>query len=109
MQIVLHVMARPKLKRSLREVVIEDLQRIDDYNLDVTYEKRKGRPGGWAKVQASDLDGVINVSWDPHSKTLTARAIARQGNSPSELVGRFVYYLLDQRKKDIAGISMRAI
>ena len=66
MQIVLHVMAKSKVRKSLREIVIMDLQGFE-YDLDVTYEKRIGRPAGWAKIVGKNLNGASNISLDAHS------------------------------------------
>lgn len=106
MQVVLNVMARPSLRESLRELVIADLQRWE-YHLEIESERKVGRQGGWAKIKALDLPGVINISWHPNSKTLIARAIAKSGNTPDELVGRFIAYLLARRRKQLSGIAIR--
>jgi hypothetical protein len=106
MQIVLNILAKPTLRESLREVIIADLQQRD-YELDVESEKKPGRSTGWAKIKAPDLVGVINISWHANSKTLIARAVAKQGNTPEDLVGRFVGYLLHRRRKMIASIVIR--
>jgi hypothetical protein len=108
MQIVLDVMARATLKESLRELIIGDLQKWE-YNLDVISEKKIGRRSGWAKIKASDLIGVLNISWHANSKTLIVRAVGKQGNNPNDLVGRFVAYLLDRRRKDISGVIIRTV
>ena len=105
MQVVFHVISRHSLKKSLRELIIADLQKWE-YDLTVESEKKIGRRGGWAKLKAPDLPGVINISWYAGSKTLIARAIAKQGNTPHELVGRFVAYLLDCRGRDVTGITI---
>src|SRR5438552_8288488 len=102
MQIVLDVMARSSLRESLREMIITDL-RTWEYGLDVVSEKKIGRRSGWAKVRAKDVSGVVNVFWHANSKTLIARAVGKRGNNPSDLVGRFISYLLDRRRKDISG------
>jgi hypothetical protein len=99
-------MARPALRESLREVIIADLGRYE-YHLDVVSEKKIGRRGGWAKVKAKDLSGALNLTWHPGSKTLIARAVAKQGNDPGELVGRFVGYLLRHRRREVAGVLIR--
>ncbi|HJZ54294.1 MAG TPA: hypothetical protein VKE74_05020 [Gemmataceae bacterium] len=106
MQVVLHVMARPGLRESLRELIIADLQRWD-YGMGVEAEKKVGWRGGWAKIKAADLPGVVNISWHASSKTLIARAIARNGHTPNELLGRFLAYLLDRRRRDVTGITIR--
>ena len=106
MQVVLHVMARSSLRGSLRELVIADLQWCD-YSLEIDSEKKVGRRGGWAKIKATDLPGVINITWHANSKTLIARAIAKDGNTPDDLVGRFVAYLLHRRRKQLNGIAIR--
>jgi hypothetical protein len=108
MQIVIDVMARPSLNESLREIIIEDLQRWE-YDLDVTLEKKRGRRGGWAKIKAADVYGALNIAWHPNSKTLIARAVGKQGNNPGELVGRFVAYLLQHRRREIVAMTIRTI
>lgn len=108
MQIVLDVMARSSLKGSLRELIIADLQKWE-YNLEVISEKKVGRPGGWAKIKAKDLTGALNISWHANSKTMIVRAVGKQGNNPSALVGRFVAYLLERRRKDLSGVIIRTV
>lgn len=105
MQVVFHVVARPSLRESLRELVIADLQKWE-YHLEVESEKKVGRRGGWAKIKAKDLPGAINITWHAGSKTLIARAIAKQENTPSELVGRFVGYLFEKRRRDVRAITI---
>jgi hypothetical protein len=116
MQIVIHVMLNAKSHGSLRELIIDDLEKIaweDDQgrplNLDVLSEKKQGRPSGWAKIKAKGVTGALNISWDAHSKTLTARAVGRGGNKPTDLVGRFLNYLLWQRHKKITSVVIRTI
>ena len=86
MQVVLNILAKSSLRESLRELIIGDLTRWE-YGLVVESEKKSGRSTGWAKIKADDLPGVINISWHANSKTLIARAIAKQGNTPNELLG----------------------
>jgi hypothetical protein len=106
MQIVLDVVARSTFKGSLRKLVVADLRKWE-FNLEVISEKKPGRPSGWAKIKAKDLSGALNISWHANSKTMIVRAVGKQGKKPSELVGRFVAYLLDRRRKDISGVIIR--
>jgi len=106
MQVVFHIVTRDSLKESLRELVIADLQK-GKYDLEVESEKRVGRRGGWAKVKAINLLlGVINITWHANSRTLVARAIARQQNTPHALVGSFLGYLLERRSRDIRSVAI---
>ena len=98
----------PSLRESLRELIIADLQKWE-YELDVISEKKVGRRGGWAKIKAQDLPGVINVYWHANSKTLIARAVGKRGNSPSKVVGRFIGYLLEHRRRDVIGVVIRTM
>ncbi|HEY7157601.1 MAG TPA: hypothetical protein VH575_26835 [Gemmataceae bacterium] len=107
MQIVIHVMARPSLRESLREIVIADLQKWD-YQLEIEREKKVGRRNGWAKIKARDLAGAINIYWHANSKTLIVRVVGRQG-TPGELVGRFISYLLHHRRKDVSSVAIRTM
>ena len=107
MQIVVHVMARPSLRESLREIVIADLQKWE-YHLEVEREKKLGRRNGWAKIKAKDLTGAINIYWHANSKTLIVRVVGKQG-PPAELVGRFIGYLLQHRRKDVSSIAIRTM
>src|SRR5262245_25238713 len=108
MQIVVHVMARASLADSLREIVIADLQKWD-YDLEVEREKKIGRRNGWARIKAKDLSGAIKIYWHANSKTLIVRVVAKHGNSPADLVGRFVGYLLEHRRKDVSNIAIRTM
>src|SRR5688572_8617943 len=81
MQVVVHVMARPSLRESLREIVIADLHKWE-YQLEVEREKKVGRRSGWAKIKAKDLSGAINIYWHPNSKTLIVRVVGKKGTAP---------------------------
>ena len=107
MQIAFHIVARPSLRESLREIIIADLDKGQS-ELEVEYEKKNSRPNGWAKIRAKGLHGVINITWDPTSKTLIARAIAKQGNTPNALLSRFIAYLLDHRRRDVRTITIHS-
>ena len=87
MQVVLNVLAKPSLAESLRELIIADLERWPEYELTVELEKKAGRQRGWAKISGAGIAGVINITWHGSSKTLIARAIARNDNTPDELAG----------------------
>ena len=80
MQIILQVMARSSLRESLREQIISELE-DGDYEPEITRERKRGRDPGWAKVKAIGENGIMNIDWDAHSKTLTARAIGRRGTT----------------------------
>ena len=108
MQIVLNVMARPATRKSLRETIISDLQK-SDYGLEVILEKKIGRTRGWAKIKADGLTGALNISWHAPSKMLIARAVGKKGNWPSELVSRFVCYLLDRRRRDFTSLVLHTL
>src|SRR4051794_31647494 len=105
MQEVFQVAVRPTLRESLRELIIADLEKWE-YYLELDSEKKVGRRGGWAKIKAKDIPGVINITWHAPSKTLIARAIAKKENTPNELLARFLGYLLDRRRRDIRAITI---
>lgn len=108
MQIVMHILAKPSFRGSLRTAIIEDLETWE-CGLDLVFEKKKGRKTGWAKIKAKGCPGAINIHWDQHSKTLIGRAVSRKGNCADKLVGLFVEYLLCKRGKSISALAMRTI
>lgn len=105
MQFVLHVKAKSSLRESLREQIIDKVN-TGRTNLVVESEKKLGRKGGWAKIKADNIAGVINIYWHANSKTLIVRAVARMDNTPGELVGIFIAYLLEYHRKQISCISI---
>jgi hypothetical protein len=109
MQIILHVVAEPRVRGSLREWVISDLERSTDYQLRITREKKTGRNPGWAKVKAEGVNGTMNIDWDAHSKTLTARAIGREGKIPGVLVGRFIRYLVEKHLEEVKAVTIHSM
>lgn len=106
MQIVVTVICKPKYSGSLRDIIISDLEK-GRHELNVDLEKKPGRPNGWAKVSADGLPGKLNISWEAAAKTLIVRAIAKRGNNPHELLGRFLSYLMQRRRHRISSILIR--
>ena len=62
---------------------------------------------GWAKVIGKGLPGAINLEWDPKSHMLVVRAIAEKGNTPYQLLGIFLAYLMERHGKKVASINMQ--
>lgn len=78
---------------SLRKAIANDLGRGKHRVLWIESAKVRGRSGGWSKIKAIGIAGVINIDWDGVGKTLTIRAIAEKGKRPDEIMGEFVGYL----------------
>jgi hypothetical protein len=110
MQIVVYVMPKSskslKSRKSLREIVIEDIQK-GKVQFEVEYERKVGRENGWAKIKARGVNGAINLTWEPYSQTLIARGVSKGGNTPGELLGRFLGYLLEHHQTDVSSIVIR--
>ncbi len=92
---------------SLREVIGGDLRRKPHDVLYVKEFKNPQRFPGWLKIRGAGLAGAINVRWESDSRMLVARAIAKKGNTPHELLGVFLAYLIERHGKRIASISIQ--
>lgn len=92
---------------SLRRAITKDLDANHHRELYVKKGKITDRSPGWAKIEARDTRGVINIEWDGSQRMLTARAIAEKGNYPHELLGIFVAYLVQKYRKEIAAINIQ--
>ena len=51
--------------------------------------------------------GAINIEWDPNQQMLTARAIAKKGHLPHELLGIFLAYLTERHGRRISSINIQ--
>lgn len=102
MQTVIQVLC--KGTNSLRNAIASDdkTDKIKEYGLKLEHYKRQHREQGWAKLTSTENEpGAINFAWDAASQTLTCRVITKKGNSPDQIVGRFVRYLIARHKRRI--------
>ena len=95
---------------SLRKAIIEDLLNHKRRRLPLYVDtaKKRERSPGWSKIKGLKLHGALNVEWEAGQRMLTVRAIAKKGNTPHDLMGQFVAYLLKfhQRRVDFITIPM---
>lgn len=105
MQIQLQAFGRKAV--SLRRLITEDLCAKEHEVLYVEAFKNPERATGWAKIKGQGLPGAINIRWEASSRMLTARAIARQGNSPHQLLGAFMAYIVDRFGSRISSINIQ--
>jgi hypothetical protein len=102
-------MLKSSKAESLRQTVVDDLQKGDFYGLYVVQEKKPGRAKGWAKIKCDKATGALNIEWYPDTKILIGRAVAKRGNYPDILVGSFVAYLIAHRGSSIGSIVIRTV
>jgi len=105
MQVQLQVLARKS--ESLRRRITQDLERQEYYDLYVERFKDPKRNPGWAKIKSRHVPGVINMEWDGSLRMLVVRAIAKHGNTPHQLLGTFVGFLIDRYGRRISSINIQ--
>jgi hypothetical protein len=93
--------------RSLRQIIARDLERRPHPVLYVQAHKSPERVPGWTKLRGKGLPGAINMRWDAASRMLTARAIAKRGNMPHELLGTFLAYLFERHGRRVASVNIQ--
>lgn len=104
MQYTLRVIT--KKTTSLRNAIINDQKRLDSYGLSIVEKKNNERQQGWTKIRMNGETGILNISWDGASSTLTARCISKKGNKPNVTMAQFVLYLMDKFSKKIHSIML---
>ena len=91
---------------SLRDKIAKD-PKIKKFGLQVTEQRRPGRPGGWTKVHSTEgSHGAINIQWHPAAYMLSCRIITRKPGKPDEITGAFVTYLLTRHRRQIHTINI---
>jgi hypothetical protein len=105
MQIQMQAFA--KRRSSLRRLIVQDIEDGGDDRLHVEECHAKGRANGWSKLRAKGLPGAINIEWDADQSMLTVRAIAKRGNTPHELLGLFLSYLIKRHGKKVASVNVQ--
>jgi hypothetical protein len=105
MQIQLQAFGRKTV--SLRKLITDDLSSHEHELLYVEAFKNPERASGWAKIKGYGLAGAINIKWEVSSRMLTARAIAKQGNSPHQLLGAFMAYIVERFGSRISSINIQ--
>jgi hypothetical protein len=105
MQVQLQAFSRKT--ESLRKAITDDLE---NYSHEVLFVKEKLNPerkSGWSKVQGKNLPGALNIEWDASSHMLLVRAVTRGGNTPHQLLGVFLDYLLERHGERISNINIQ--
>jgi len=92
---------------SLREAIAND-KRLEKYHLAVLRQKMSGRNPGWAKLHSTDpeVPGAMNLEWDPATKTLMARIVTKGKNTPDQITGDFIAYLMRCQRRKIRSILL---
>lgn len=105
MQTIVQIICNDKISKSLRAKIGVDVKHLEQHQLRVINQKKKGRSGGWTKVRGKRVPGTLNIEWDARIKVLLARVMSK-GTDPSEVIGRFVSYMLDQHGKYIVSVTV---
>ncbi len=92
---------------SLRQRIAGDRKRLERFDLKLGRERKPNRNPGWTKVNGvGDVWGVLNISWDTATRTLTCRVVNKRLATPHRIVGRFVDFLLCRYSTRIKAISI---
>ncbi len=93
---------------SLREAIVRDKKNLKKFKLMVSSEKVQGRNPGWAKLHSTDYEtpGALNIIWYGASNILIGRVVTRSGNTPDDLIGTFISYLLARYRRRIRAIHV---
>ncbi|MGI8956732.1 MAG: hypothetical protein ACR2II_07440 [Chthoniobacterales bacterium] len=87
---------------SLRDAIVND-NKLVDFDLVVSEQKRLSRAHGWAKLHMPGEPGAINLQWHGASQTLICRIVTR-GGKPDAIAGAFTRYLLARLSRKIHSI-----
>jgi hypothetical protein len=111
MQKVIHVFS--KQSASLREIIVNHPM-LSEYGLKVKYSRLSQRSQGWAKLESlepsttpRDYPGVIMISWDAQSRTLTCRVNTHTRGPQFDLIGSFINFLLAALSRKIVDIRIQ--
>jgi hypothetical protein len=105
MQIQMQAFSRRR--DSLRKIIADDLSAHRHAVLRLEEFKSPSRAPGWSKILGEGLPGAINIKWDASSRMLTARAIAKRGNMPHELLGVFIAYLIERHGRKVTSVNIQ--
>jgi hypothetical protein len=92
---------------SLRKIIADDLLAHPHPVLFLREFKSPERAPGWSKILGIDLPGAINIKWEASSRMLTARAIAKRGNTPHKLLGEFIAYLIERHGRKVSSVNIQ--
>jgi len=92
---------------SLRKIIADDLSAHPHPVLFLQEFKSPERAPGWSKILGIDLPGALNIKWEASSRMLTARAIAKRGNTPHKLLGEFIAYLIERHGRKVASVNIQ--
>lgn len=105
MQIQMQAFSRRR--DSLRKIIADDLAARPHDILYLQGFKSPERAPGWSKILGKDLPGALNIKWEASSRMLTARAIAKRGNMPHELLGVFLAYLIERHGRKVTSVNIQ--
>ncbi len=92
---------------SIREAIVRDAQ-LSAFQLELIQDRRRGRRPGWAKLKSAvlNIDGAVNLEWDPYSSTLQCRVITRSDSDPAPILADLVGYLFQQFPDRIQSVTI---
>ncbi|MGQ9916564.1 MAG: hypothetical protein ACUVS7_04020 [Bryobacteraceae bacterium] len=91
---------------SLRDRILND-SALQEHELRVGIEKKKGRKRGWAKIHGPpDIQGALNLEWHASTRTLIGRLVNRGDGCPALLAAHFIRYLLSGYRNEIISIHI---
>lgn len=92
---------------SMRKLIADREARLEAFDLMLVAEKSVRRNPGWMKIKGqTGIWGVLNISWDADTNTLTCRVVNKRYTKPHQIIGRFVDFLLCYYSKRIKLISI---
>ncbi len=102
MEVLIRVIC--KSHGSLREKIVNDMKKLNKYDLMVSNIKKAGRNPGWSKIHSDEYFGAINIYWDSRTCTLVCKVVTRRSNKPDDITGAFMAYLIAHHRKRIKAI-----
>ena len=92
---------------SLRKLIAADLMARPHPVLYLQEFQSPERKPGWSKILGKNLPGTLNLKWEANSRMLTARTIAKRGNTPHELLGVFIAYLIERHGRKVSSVNIQ--
>jgi hypothetical protein len=107
MQAVIHITFNKKMK-SVRQEIISNEKKLEDYLFHVKKIKNNLRSDGWSTLNIQGTKGSLLIKWESETNSLVSRIVSKNDPAP-DLTGKLISYMTKNYHRQINSILISYI